>query len=84
MEVRTDLKNGPPVASPADTINTFQMETQARKAQWTQQLEDDPDRFADIEQQIEMKVEQIATVKCAIGCHDDKIEKMLDLGNMVE
>ena len=53
MEVRTDSRNGVPVASTTDTIRAFQVETQARKDQWTQQLQDAPDRFADIEQQID-------------------------------
>src|SRR3972149_11629162 len=53
MQVRTDAKNGTPVATPAETIKTFQRETQARKVQWAQQLRDDPDRFADIEQEID-------------------------------
>ena len=53
MEVRTDSKNGAPVASSADTVKVFQVETQARKDQWAEQLQDNPDSFADIEQQID-------------------------------
>jgi hypothetical protein len=58
MEVRTDSKNGAPVASSADTLKGFQVETQARKDRWTQQLQDAPDRFADIEQQIDQHYRQ--------------------------
>jgi hypothetical protein len=53
MQVRTDSKNGTPVASPCDTIEVFQIQTQSCVEQWIQQLQDDPDRFADIEQQID-------------------------------
>ena len=53
MEVRTDSKNGVPVVSPAGTVLSFQVQTQACEGQWIQQLRDDPDRFADIEQQID-------------------------------
>ena len=58
MQVRTDSRNGAPVASPADTIEAFQVQTQSRSDQWTQQLQDDPDRFADIEQQIDQHYRQ--------------------------
>lgn len=53
MEVRTDSKNGASVASPSDTIKAFEVQTQGCKEQWIQQLRDNPDRFADIEQQID-------------------------------
>ncbi len=58
MEVRTDSKNGAPVASSADTVKVFQVETQARKDQWAEQLQDSPDDFADIEQQIDRHYRQ--------------------------
>ena len=51
MEVRTDSKNGTPVASPSKVIETFQAQTQSCIIQWTEQLQETPDRFADIEQQ---------------------------------
>jgi hypothetical protein len=50
MVVRTDSQSGTSVASPADTIQAFQVQTQNRNDQWVQQLQDDPDRFADIDQ----------------------------------
>ena len=58
MEVRTDSKHGAPVVSSAETIKAFRVETQARKAQWIQQLQDAPDRFAEIEQQIDQHYRQ--------------------------
>ena len=58
MQVRTDSKNGAPVASPSDTIKTFQAQTQSYVGQWIQQLRDDPDRFPDIEQQIDQHYRQ--------------------------
>jgi hypothetical protein len=53
MEVRTDSKSGVPVASPWNTIKSFQLATQACQGPWAQQLRDDPDCLADIEQQID-------------------------------
>ena len=58
MEVRTDSINGAPVASSADTVKVFEVETQARKDQWAEQLQDNPDDFADIEQQIDQHYRQ--------------------------
>ena len=58
MQVRTDSKNGAPVASPSGTIEAFQTQTQGCVEQWIQQLQDDPDRFADIEQQIDQHYRQ--------------------------
>ena len=58
MEVRTDSINGAPVASSADTVKVFQVETQARKDQWAEQLQENPDDFADIEQQIDQHYRQ--------------------------
>lgn len=58
MQVRTDSKDGAPVASPADTIQAFQVQTQNCRDQWAQQLQDNPDRFADIERQIDQHYRQ--------------------------
>ena len=58
MEVRKDSKNGVLVASPSGTIEAFQAQTQNCVGQWIQQLQDDPDRFADIEQQIDQHYRQ--------------------------
>ena len=58
MEVRTDSKNGAPVTSPSDTIEAFQAQTQSCVGEWLQQILDEPDRFADIEQQIDQHYRQ--------------------------
>jgi len=58
MQVRTDSKNGATVASPSETVETFQSQTQSRIEQWLHQLQDDPDRFVHIEQQIDQHYRQ--------------------------
>ena len=58
MEVRKDSKNGVLVTSPSDSIEAFQAQTQSCVEQWLQQIQDDPDRFADIEQQIDQHYRQ--------------------------
>jgi hypothetical protein len=58
MEVRTDSKDGALVTSPSDTIKAFQVQTQACKEQWIQQLRDNPDCLAAIEQQIDQHYRQ--------------------------
>ena len=58
MQVRTDSKHGAPVACPSETIEAFQTQTQSCIEDWIEQLQDDPDRFADIEQQIDQHYRQ--------------------------
>jgi hypothetical protein len=58
MQVRMDSKNGAPVASPSGTVSRFQVQTQSCVEQWIQQLQNDPDRLADIEQQIDQHYRQ--------------------------
>jgi len=58
MQVRTDSKNGAPIASPSDTIEAFQVQTQGCKEQWIQQLQNAPDRLAHIEQEIDQHYRQ--------------------------
>jgi hypothetical protein len=58
VEVRTDSKNGTPVASPCKVIEVFQTRTQARIVQWTKQLQQTPDRFVEIEQEIDQHYRQ--------------------------
>ena len=58
MQVRTDSRNGAPVASPSDTIEAFLAQTQSCVGQWIQQLQDAPDHFADMEQQIDQHYRQ--------------------------
>jgi hypothetical protein len=53
MEVRLTSTEGPRVASPAATINHFAKQTRLRQTQWAQRLADNPDAFADIEQEID-------------------------------
>ena len=58
MEVRMESEDGAPAASPSDTIVDFQVQTQSCIERWSQQLQDDPDCFADIEQQIDQHYRQ--------------------------
>lgn len=53
MQVRTESKNGTLVASPSETLETFQVQTQSTMEQWIQQLQADPDCFMDVEQEID-------------------------------
>jgi hypothetical protein len=53
MEVRTESKNGTLVGSPSEILEAFQGQTQSCIEQWIQELQDNPDRFAVIEQQID-------------------------------
>jgi hypothetical protein len=53
MQVRTDSKNGTPVGSPVETLEAFQVQTQGIMKRWIEQLQDAPDDFTDIEQQID-------------------------------
>jgi len=48
-----DSKNASVVPSPNTVIEFFEQETQARQKEWEQQLQDTPDAFVDIEQQID-------------------------------
>ncbi len=58
MEVRRDSKNGTPVASPSEVMEMFRSQTQSGILQWSEQLQKTPDRFADIEQQIDQHFRQ--------------------------
>ncbi len=53
MQVRTESKDNPLVSSPAIAIQQFQKDTIAQSDHWAQQLRDDPDDFADVEQRID-------------------------------
>jgi hypothetical protein len=53
MEVRTDSKDGAAVAAPSKILETFQDRTRSCIEQWLQQLQNDPDCFADLEQQVD-------------------------------
>jgi hypothetical protein len=58
MQVRTDSKDGTPVASPSNTVQAFQTQTQGCLEPWIQQLRKDPDCLAEIEQQIDQHYRQ--------------------------
>ena len=58
MEVRLESSGGPQVASPFVTVDHFAKQTRFRQTQWTQRLTDDPDAFADIEQEIDQHYRQ--------------------------
>jgi len=53
MEVRLESSAGPPVASPAKSIDHFAEQTRRRQGEWAKRLADDPDAFAEIEQEID-------------------------------
>ena len=53
MEVRTDSKDGAAVAVPSEILEAFQDQTRSCVEQWIQQLQNDPDCFADLEQQVD-------------------------------
>ena len=58
MEVRLESKEGPRVASPSASIDHFAKQTGVRQTQWAQRLADNPDAFADIEQEIDQHYRQ--------------------------
>ena len=58
MDVRTDSRNGTPVASPGDTIGAFRVQTHDCLDNWVQQLRDNPGCFADMEQRIDQHYRQ--------------------------
>ena len=84
MQVRTDSKNGASVARPAKTIKAFQVQTQNCVAQWIQRLQDNPDCFAEIEQQIDQHYRQgagqlVASLLAQVTCDsqmDEHIEQI--------
>ena len=84
MEVRTDPKNEAPVAPPSQTLETFQGQTQSCIDQWIRELQDDPDRFADFEQQIDQHYRRgggqlVASILAQVTKHppmDERIEQV--------
>ena len=58
MEVRLESNEGPQVASPSKAMNHFAKQTRLRQTQWAQRLADDPDAFADVEQEIDQHYRQ--------------------------
>ena len=58
MEVRLESKEGPRVTSPSASIDHFAKQTEFRQTQWAQRLADNPDAFAEIEQEIDQHYRQ--------------------------
>ena len=58
MEVRLESSTGPQVVSPSQSIDHFAKQTRLRQTQWAQRLADDPDAFAEIEQEIDQHYRQ--------------------------
>ena len=58
MQIRTESPNHAPVSSPTVTIEQFQQDTVAQADQWAEQLQNNPDKLADIEQQIDTHYRQ--------------------------
>ena len=53
MEVRLGSSEGPQVASPSKSIDHFAEQTRLRQGLWARRLADDPDAFAEVEQEID-------------------------------
>ena len=58
MEVRLESSAGPQVASPAKSIDHFAEQTRRRQVQWSERLTDNPDAFAEVEQEIDQHYRQ--------------------------
>lgn len=58
MQVRMESADSPLVSSPAITVQEFQQNTLAQAEQWAQQLENNPDEFINIEEQIDIHYRQ--------------------------
>ena len=58
MKVRLDSPEGPQVMSPSATIDHFAKQARLRQTQWEQRLAEDPDAFAEIEQEIDQHYRQ--------------------------
>ena len=58
MEVRLESSTGPQIVSPSQSIDHFAKQTRFRQMQWAQRLADDPDAFAEIEQEIDQHYRQ--------------------------
>lgn len=84
MQVRTDSKNSAPVAPPAKMMKAFQVRTQSSLTQWIERLQDNPDCFAEIEQQIDQHYRQgagelVASLLGQVTCDsqmDEHIERI--------
>ena len=53
MEIRTQSHDGPVVGSPSETIHQFEQETRVRQREWFERLSSEPDKFSEIEHEID-------------------------------
>jgi hypothetical protein len=58
MQIRTESQSHPLVSSPAVTIDRFGQDTLACTDDWAQRLQDNPDAFAEVEQEIDAHYRQ--------------------------
>ena len=58
MQIRIESQNQQPVDTPAATIEKFQQDTITQANLWAQELQDNPDQLADIEQRIDTHYRQ--------------------------
>jgi hypothetical protein len=58
MEIHLESGTGPQVVSPSQSIDHFAKQTRLRQTQWAQRLADDPDAFAEIEQEVDQYYRQ--------------------------
>jgi hypothetical protein len=58
MQIRMEDRNQPLVPSPMIAIERFQQDTMVRSNEWAKELQDNPDDFSDIEQEIDTHFRQ--------------------------
>jgi hypothetical protein len=58
MEIRLESSEGPQVAAPSEAIDHFAEQMRRRQVQWAKRLTDDPDGFAEVEQEIDQHYRQ--------------------------
>jgi hypothetical protein len=58
MEIHLESSEGPQVVSASQTIDYFAKQTRLRQTQWAQRLADNPDAFAEIEQEVDQYYRQ--------------------------
>jgi hypothetical protein len=86
MEVHLESSAGPQVASPSKVIDHFAEQTRRRQVQWAERLADDPDAFAEMEQEIDQHYRQGAghlvaallgkvTSQAAMDAHTEQIRR---------
>ncbi len=58
MQIRMEDRNQPLVPSPTIAIERFQQDTIARSSEWAKELQDNPDDFSNIEQEVDTHYRQ--------------------------